>query len=144
MESLERFSAGAVRALENPVAFNNAFNNWLPRVMFLMTPILAFILAIFIRGRDALVFDHLVLALYTHAVGFAVVIAALLASQAGVPHAGPAAGAAMFIYFFAALKRSYGRGWVKTTWTAIMASFLYLTILFSAVIFMRWNIVWNG
>ena len=68
-----RFFNGASDAVEDPKALNAAFNNWLPRVMFFMTPILALIMGVFIRGRDALFFDHMILSIYSHAVGFAAV-----------------------------------------------------------------------
>lgn len=143
-ESFSRLLAGLTAAIENPNDFNSRINTWLPRVMFLMTPVLALILALFIRGRDALLFDHLVLAFYMHAVWFAIVILAVLASQMGVPHAGPAAASAMFIYFLIATKRAYNRGWIKTVWTAAIGGVLYLTALSGAVLYILWNVVWNG
>ncbi|MEQ8179995.1 MAG: DUF3667 domain-containing protein [Amphiplicatus sp.] len=125
--------SGISGAIENPQAFNADINTWLPRVMFAMTPALALILALFIRGRNALMFDHLVLSLYTHAVGFAVIGIAVIFVQFGLRAAFPAAMAVFAVYFMMALKRAYGRGWVKTVWTGLMSGLLYLTILVSVV-----------
>ncbi len=125
--------SGISGAIENPQAFNADINTWLPRVMFAMTPALALILALFIRGRNALMFDHLVMSLYSHAVGFAVIGIAVVLVQFGLHAAFPAAMAAFAVYFMLALKRAYGRGWVKTIWTGLMSGFLYLTILVSIV-----------
>ncbi|MEX0644199.1 MAG: DUF3667 domain-containing protein, partial [Parvularculaceae bacterium] len=72
-EGLNKFMEGVTEAIENPRAFNASANEWVPRIMFLMTPVLALIMAIFIRGRGALLFDHVVLSLYSHAVGFTLV-----------------------------------------------------------------------
>ncbi|MEE2690998.1 MAG: DUF3667 domain-containing protein [Pseudomonadota bacterium] len=126
--------AGISGAIENPKAFNADINTWLPRVMFVMTPVLALILALFIRGRNALMFDHLVLSLYTHAVGFAVIGVAIIAVQLGLRAAFPVALLAFAVYFMLALKRAYGRGWVKTIWTGVMSGLLYMMILISIVL----------
>lgn len=130
---LGRVTAGVTAAIEDPSAFNGAFNRWLPRVLFLMTPVLALILGIFIRGRDALFFDHMVLSLYHHAVGFAVVALMIFGTQLGIPGVGPIAFIGLFIYFILSLKNAYGRGWVKTIYTAVMASLLYQFFLVLAV-----------
>ncbi len=141
---IETVFSGVNRAIADPKVFNAAFNNWLPRVMFLMTPVLALILGIFIRGRDALFFDHMVLSLYSHAVGFAAVGLAILAAQAGVPMVGPTAALFLAAYFVLALKRAYGRGWVKTVWTAFAGGLSYMIILAAAVLFIVVRIVMNG
>lgn len=124
---------GVSRAVENPRAFNADINAWLPRVMFLMTPVLALLLALFLRRRNALLFDNMVFSLYTHAAGFAIIGVAVIAAQFGLRWVFPAAMAAMGAYFTVAIRRAYGRGWVKTVWTGAAAGLLYLAIL-SAVV----------
>lgn len=143
-ELTERIFNGINWAISNPREFNSAFNNWLTRGIFLMTPVMALILTVFIRGKDALVFDHMVLSLYTHAVAFALIGAALILAQIGVPFTGPASFAAVAIYYLMVLKRAYGRGWIKTVWTAFMSGFLYLTILFTIVLVVVSDIVWKA
>ena len=64
-----------------------------------MTPITALLMGVFIRGRDALFFDHMVMALYGHAVAFAVVGAAILLTQLGVPMVGASRGAGFICLF---------------------------------------------
>lgn len=131
---IKKMAEGVRRAVEKPDAFNAAFDDWLPRVLLFMTPVSALILTIFLRGREALFFDHLVLAFYTHAFGFAVVSAAILLTQTGLPYAGFPAALLLGVYFVRSLKRAYGRGWVKTIWTAFAGGGLYLLILFLAVL----------
>ncbi len=141
---MERVLTGANWLVADPGALNNAFNNWLPRVLFLMTPILALIMTVFIRGRDALIFDHLVLSFYTHATAFGIIALALILAQFGVPYTGTGAFFGIAIYYFAALKRAYGRGWVKTIWTALMSGLIYWLILLSIVMAIVSNIIWQA
>lgn len=106
---VERVFDGIGWAVRNPTAFNDSMNDWLPRVMFFMTPVLALILSLFLR-RDALIFDHMVLSLYVHAVNFAIVGAALILGQFGAPQIGAAAVVIVAIYYVTALKRAHKRG----------------------------------
>jgi hypothetical protein len=142
-EIFERVLAGIGTAVEDPAQFNADVNNWLARVMFFMTPVLAVLLALFIRGKDALLFDHLVLALYSHAVAFAIVGAAIVAAQLGVKHTGPVAAVALAVYFLAALRRAYRRGWIKTVFTTIFVSLFYVIVLSSVVGIILINVVLN-
>lgn len=143
-KGFDRVVAGINQMVANPTAFNASINAWLPRVMFFMAPILALILGIFIRGKDAFLFDHLVLSLYSHAAGFAIIGAAIALAQFGAPHTFPVAMALLGIYFIAALKRAYGRGWVKTIYTTAFAGFLYLVVLSASVGVIISNQIWNG
>ncbi|MDZ7628886.1 MAG: DUF3667 domain-containing protein [Parvularculaceae bacterium] len=126
---MEKIVAGVTRAIEDPEAFNASLNNWLPRVMFLMAPVLALIMTLFLRGRDALLFDHLVFALYAHATAFAIIGLAVIAVQLRVPYVFTAASIALALYFIIAVKRGYGRGIIKSVWTGFGAGFLYLLVL---------------
>lgn len=139
---ITRLISGVSEAVEHPEQVNRDINDWLARIMFLMTPALALLLALFIRGKDALLFDHLVLSLYMHAAAFAVTGLAIVASMAKVPHAAPVAAGAIGLYFVIALKRAYRRGWIKTIWTAAVSGLLYLVILASAATAMVMNAVW--
>lgn len=140
----DRVVNGLTRAVENPRAFNNEVNAWLPRVMFLMTPVLALLMALFIRGPGALLFDHLVLSLYSHAVGFAVVGTGIVAAQLGARYAAAVSAGLVAVYFLLAMKRAYGRGWVKTVISSLFIAFLYMTILSVAVMMIVSNAVLAG
>ncbi|MEM9619821.1 MAG: DUF3667 domain-containing protein [Pseudomonadota bacterium] len=144
IEIMERILTGADWLVADPNALNNSFNNWLPRILLAMTPILALVLTLFVRGRDALVFDHLVLSFYTHATAFAVIAVALVLAQLGVPHTGFGAFLGIGVYYLAALKRAYGRGWVKTIWTVLMSGLLYWVIMLSIVMAIVANIIWQA
>ena len=142
-EVVDRVFKGINWAVTNPREFNDSFNDWLPRVLFFMTPVLALILALFLR-RGALIFDHLVLAFYTHAAGFAVIGLSLILAQFGAPYMGVAAAIALPVYYIAVLKRAYGRGWIKTLWTALVSGVLYMVVLFSILLTILSNIVWRA
>jgi hypothetical protein len=142
-QGFEKALAGVNRMVANPVAFNAEINEWLPRVMFLMAPVLALILALFIRGRDALLFDHLVFSLYGHAAGFAVIGTAIILGQFGAPFVFPAAMTALGAYYLIALKRAYRRGWVKTAYSAAFSGVLYAVILSSVVGFIIFREIWE-
>jgi hypothetical protein len=142
-EGFDRVMAGLNQLVANPAAFNAEINTWLPRVMFFMAPVLAILLGLFIRGKDALLFDHLVLSLYSHATAFAIIGAAIILAQLGVSNTFPFAMAALFVYFAAALKRAYGRGWVKTVYSTVFVGFLYLLVLSSVVGSIIANQLWR-
>ena len=135
---------GVGRAIENPEAFNAVFNNWLPRILLLMAPVTALILILFIRGRDALFYDHLVLALYSHAMGFAAIGAAVVLTQAGLTFMGLVAAIFIYVYIVRSLKKAYGRGWVKTVWTATAGGFLYMLILSGIVLAIVYRAIMQG
>ncbi|MAW79755.1 MAG: hypothetical protein CMI63_05915 [Parvularcula sp.] len=142
-EIVDRVFKGINWTVANPREFNDAFNDWLPRVLFFMTPVLAIILGLFLR-RGVLLFDHLVLSFYTHAAGFAVIGLSLILAQFGAPYMGLAATVVMSVYYIAVLKRAYGRGWVKTVWTSIASGVLYMTVLFAILLTILTNIVWQA
>jgi len=143
-EGFNRVVSGVDALVSDPVKFNESVNLWLPRVMFFMAPILAIILALFIRGRGALFFDHLVLSLYSHAAGFAIFGAAILLGQFGAPQMLPVSVVLLGLYFTLALKRAYGRGWIKTLWTSGMSAFLYFVILVSIVTSIIGERIWTS
>lgn len=141
---MERIFAGVSRAIENPEDFNASLNNWLPRMMFLMAPVLALIMTLFLRGRDALMFDHLVFSLYAHATAFAIIGLAVVAAQLRLPGVFAASSVALGLYFIVAIKRGYRRGWIKSAWTGVGAGFLYLIVLSLAVVGLIWNEILQG
>ncbi len=144
LRGFQRVLDGVNMMVADPPAFNSHINTWLPRVMFFMAPVLALILALFIRGRNALLFDHLVLSLYSHAAAFAIIGVAILLGQFGVPYVFPAAIAALGVYFVAALRRAYRRGWVKTVYSAAFTGLIYLVILVSVVSAIIVRQIWSA
>ena len=142
-EIVDRVFDGIEWAVTDPRGFNNAVNLWLPRTLFFMTPVLALILGMFLR-RDVLIFDHMVLALYVHAVNFTIVGLSLILAQLGAPFVGVFAAVAIALYYVAAIRRAYGRGWVKTLWTAIASGALYALVFFITLSTIVSRVVWQA
>ncbi|WOI53214.1 DUF3667 domain-containing protein [Parvularcula sp. LCG005] len=120
----------AISIAENPTSFNSALNDWIPRLMIILIPLMALLSALFIRGRDALIYDHLLVSLNTHAMAFLVLTVGLWTSAflpsrimafaffIGVP-----------IYYLIAMKGAFRRGWFKTTFATLFVFFIYAIVL---------------
>ena len=80
----DRFADALFRLAENPRLFNAALGDWIPRIMILMIPLLALMGAVFVRGRDALLYDHALLSLNTHAVAFGLMTLGLWTAGLGL------------------------------------------------------------
>ncbi|MGV6820768.1 MAG: DUF3667 domain-containing protein [Parvularcula sp.] len=121
----ERF----MTVVENPRLFNANLNRWIPRLMIVLIPLMAVLGALFIRGSNALIYDHLLVALNTHAVMFLVLTISLLGSSylpfvpgslyeililGGIP-----------LYYTLTVKGAFGRGWIKTVLSSFFVLLLY-------------------
>ena len=104
------------RLQADPAALNGPLTEWLPRILFLLLPLFAIVLALFYWGRREFLFvDHLVFSLNLHSLGFAVFLLAGVLAQM-------VSGAAVAWLFFAvvctylllAMKRFYAQTWVRT------------------------------
>ncbi|MEM9706217.1 MAG: DUF3667 domain-containing protein [Pseudomonadota bacterium] len=125
----DQFQAGVAEILSNPYLVNNTFNTWLPRVFLIMAPVMALLIAVFVRGSRALVYDNLIFAFYFHAVWLTVATLAVVIAHANVPLIGLGAGLLLVGYLIVSIRRFYGRGWLKTILTASGVSALYLAIM---------------
>ncbi|MBY0422506.1 MAG: DUF3667 domain-containing protein [Parvularculaceae bacterium] len=142
---VERFVRGGAAMAADPDAFNKAINDWIPRIMFAMTPVLALIMSIFFRGKkDAMLFDNVLQSLHLHAALFIIVGVAIVAAQFNAPYVAPAAFGAIAIYLVAALKNGYRRGWIKTIWSAGMISVLYSFVLSAALAFIVSRVIYDA
>ena len=130
----DRLLDAAFRLAENPRAFNNALDDWIPRIMILMIPLMAFLGALVIHGRDALLYDHALLSLNTHAVAFGILTLGLWTSAIfpGWLFAG-----ALFLgvplYYAKALRGAFGRSRRKVIFTTLFVFTIYGAVLSSAL-----------
>jgi hypothetical protein len=85
-----------------------------------------------------------VLALYSHAAAFSVIGAAIIFGQFGVPNVFPVAMALLGVYFVAALRRAYKRGWIKTVLSSVFIGVFYLIVLSSIVGSILVNQIWRA
>jgi hypothetical protein len=121
----------------DPAAINGPLTEWIPRVLFILLPVFALLLAAFYwRQRKQFFFvDHLVFSLNIHTFGFALLLIAAGLAQiwSAVIVAGVAA-VAMAIYLLLAMKRFYRQSWLWTSLKFSSVGFLYgLGILPSAL-----------
>ncbi len=121
----------ATRFAKNPIVLTQSFNKHLPRLMFFMMPFTMLIGAMFIRDKKrALLYDHLVHAAYIHAFAFFLLFIGIVLSKV-IPGSilVRAIWLVLLIYLPMSLKTMFGRGWIKTIWTAYGVGFIYLIIL---------------
>ena len=130
-----RLATAIISTAQNPAAFNNALNSWIPRLMVLFVPLMALLGAVFIRGKDALIYDHLLLAIQTHAFAFLVLTLSLWTSRLLPPEA---PGAAFFLgvpfYYLMGLRGAFKRSWRKSIAATIFMSFVYGTLFAIAMV----------
>ena len=112
----------------NPAAINGPLTEWIPRVLFVLLPVFAMVLALFYwRQRNNYYFvDHLVFSLNMHSFAFAMILVAVVLGRVitgGV--AAEIALAAIALYLFLAMKRFYRQDWVWTAVKFALVSFVY-------------------
>ena len=101
----------------NPAALNGPLMTWIPRILFLLLPLFALLLAAFYRRlRNEFYFvDHLVFSLTMHTFAFVVFILAAIAAQliAG-KWVAILTVVVLAAYLLLSLKHFYGQSWVRT------------------------------
>lgn len=138
--SSQRIGEALLFTMQNPSAFNNALNEAIPILLLLFVPLMAILGAVFIRGPDALIYDHLLLSIQTHAFAFVVLIFTL-ATASFLP--GEVGGLLFLIgvpaYYLISAKGAFGRSWRKTTAATLFIGMIYNSLffigLFTAVVF---------
>jgi Protein of unknown function (DUF3667) len=124
---MRKVFATLYRLQADPAALNGSLTEWLPRILFVLLPLFAIVLALFYWGsRQFLFVDHLVFSLNLHSFGFVAVLMAGVLAQL-------ASGAAVAWLFFGvvctycllAMKRFYAQGWVRTGLKFAGVGFVY-------------------
>lgn len=112
----------------DPAALSGPLTTWVPRVLFLLLPLFAVLLAlIYFRQRRKFFFvDHLVFSLSMHSFAFAILTLAIGAAQflSGEAVAWLVLGA-LGAYLLFSLKRFYRQGWTITAVKFAAISFVY-------------------
>ncbi|HVV65057.1 MAG TPA: DUF3667 domain-containing protein [Rhizomicrobium sp.] len=119
---------GLQRLAADPAALNGPMTTWIPRVLFLLMPLYALILAMFYwRQRKKFYFvDHLVFSLTIHTFGFVLLLAAAGAAQIFSGET-VAWGTALIagVYALIATRNFYRQSWLWTTVKVASVSFVY-------------------
>lgn len=123
----DQWKTGIARAALDPADLNENMQEWVPRVLFVLVPAMALLLALFFRRKKVLLFvDHLVMAMHLHTFLFLVIIPLIVLSTV-VP------GwilltlllLIMSVYLILALKRFYAQSWPRTLWKGVLVGLLY-------------------
>jgi hypothetical protein len=116
------------RLQADPAALNGPMTEWLPRILFLLLPLFAIVLALFYWGRREFLFvDHLVFSLNLHSLGFAVfLLAGLLAQLVSGEAVAWLFIAVVCTYLLLAMKRFYAQSWARTGLKFAGVGFVYL------------------
>jgi len=120
---------GLQRLVNDPAALNGSLTTWIPRILFLLMPLYAIILAIFyIRQRKKFFFvDHLIFSLTIHTFGFVLLLLAAGAAQI-LPGSTVAWGTLVVggIYALIATRNFYRQSWFWTVVKFASVSFFYV------------------
>jgi hypothetical protein len=122
---------GTLARLEtDPAALNGPLMTWIPRILFVLVPLYAVLLAAFYwrRRKEFFYVDHLVFSLTMHTFLFVVLIAAAAAQFVPPNVLAVAVLSVISLYLFLSLKFFYGQGWVVTALKFVGITFLYTAL----------------
>ncbi|HEY4127685.1 MAG TPA: DUF4286 family protein [Gammaproteobacteria bacterium] len=117
-----RFTALFLAVKKNPDEFTKRFMQNLPKLMFVLMPLIALFLKLFYIGSKRYLTEHFVFTLHFHAMVFVVLLLVMLAGSlshhyiwaAPLKSAGKLAWWYIMVYLFLALRFFYKQGWFMT------------------------------
>jgi len=112
----------------DPAALNGPLETWIPRILFVLLPLFALLLAFFYRKQRQHFFfvDHLVFSFSMHSFAFMVLIGAAIAAQVlSGTWVARLTLVVLSVYFFLSLKNFYGQGWLRTGTKFVGITFTY-------------------
>lgn len=126
----ERVVQGYQHALADPMLLNGPLNVWLPRLMLVLVPVFAFLLAIMHWYPRVFLYEHLIFSLHIHTVLFvALSLAALGAAILGDSSFLWAIWLILLVYVFMAMLRVYGRSWWLTGIKLLVLIMVYSLVM---------------
>ncbi len=132
--AVKRATTSLAEALRDPEKFNDLFNDWLPKALFVLMPFFAFLLRIFHWGKDRRYLQQFVFALHFHTFLFMLLLALMII----IPKVGGDLGLSIFwwgtsLYLIIALKIGQGQGWFKAFFKA---GFIWVSYFMTMMIVM--------
>lgn len=130
-----RIVHGIATGAERPDDFNHLFSNHLSKVILLMMPIFALMLAAVYWRQQRYFVEHVTLSLHFHSFIFVVLFLLTVAQKlAGMPLTGHPEAAAWLlggfgVYLLFSMKRVYGQGWIRTPVKFLLVSVTYFVLL---------------
>ncbi|MGH6876117.1 MAG: DUF3667 domain-containing protein [Rhizomicrobium sp.] len=134
---MQRVAAIFKALATDPAAVNGPLTQWIPRVLFILLPLFALILAAFYwRQRKGYYFvDHLVFSLNYHTFGFALLlVAAALAQVLSQSTVSSLVYIGLAVYLLLAMKRFYSQNWFWTVTKFVFVGFFYLCFLLPSIL----------
>ena len=135
-EEGDKDAAQFAEVMDNPGRLARQTQEWIPRLMFVLLPIYACLLALsYLWRRKILFFDHLIVSLHFHsALFFAMSVGFLLSLLIG---AGWVALALLIYsnwYLYRLNRVVYGRGAITSVLRTLTLDFVYLCVLLTALL----------
>lgn len=124
----------------NEAFWNRFFENWLPKLFFILLPIFALILAFLYRKQKKGLMPHFLFALHFHASLFLMGILYALLSFTFLKMGWQKLNVMVFLligiylafYLWRSLRRMYNETRLKTSWKFVLLALLYLLLLISS------------
>ena len=127
---LTRVNQGYARVRADPILLNGPLNVWLPRLMLVLVPVFALLLAVMHWWPRVYLTEHLVFSVHVHTVTFiALALTALMVAIIGDSQFMWAIWLILSVYLWMAMYRVYARSWWLTT-----IKFLGLMMIYSFVL----------
>ncbi len=127
---LARVNQGYARARADPILLNGPLNVWLPRLMLVLVPVFALLLAVMHWWPRVYLTEHLVFSVHVHTVIFiALALTALMVAIIGDSEFMWAIWLILAVYLWMAMYRVYARSWWLTS-----IKFLGLMMIYSFVL----------
>lgn len=126
----KRVTEGYERALADPMSLNAPLNQWLPRLMLVLVPVFALLLAVMHWWPKVYLAEHVVFSVHVHTVVFvALSLSALAVALVGGSGFLWAVWLILFVYLWMAMYRVYARSWWLTTIKFLVLMFVYSIVL---------------
>lgn len=131
-----RVTEGYEHALADPIKLNGPLNVWLPRLMLVLVPIFALLLAVMHWKPRVFLIEHLVFSVHIHTVVF-VALSLIALTTAILGDAGFlwAVWLILAIYLWMAMYRVYGRSWWLTSLKFVGLLLVYSIVLTAGLSF---------
>ncbi|MCE9522671.1 MAG: DUF3667 domain-containing protein, partial [Alphaproteobacteria bacterium] len=128
--TVKRAMLGYEHARADPVKLNGPLNIWLPRLMLVLVPIFALLLALMHWSPKVYLFEQLVFSIHIHTVIFvAMSVVAVGAAILGSADYLGFVWLLLAVYLLLAMRRVYGRSWWLTTLKGVALLFVYSIVL---------------
>jgi hypothetical protein len=133
-----RVTKGYETVLADPMRLNAPLNLWLPRLMLVLVPVFALLLAVMHWKPRVFLSEHLVFSVHVHTVVFvALALSALAVAIVGGSGFLWAVWLILLVYLWMAMYRVYGRSWWLTSikFTALIAVYSIVLTMGLGIIF---------